>query len=224
MILAMRNTSRNRRILAQQRAGLGCRRPDIGLAGGRLGESVINPSRLPVTDFGGRKALLYKEKNTLSLSFYKSVTHTPARCVRARARGVGRIRPDGFALQSPGDRGRERLTRSGHRTFHPRLEEKAAAERGVVRPLPSSCGTAPHGIVALLYFMATGWVKPAPKNLRQQQQPCRVRYRVEISCYHAYYRYLAEKDLRRYGRGNSRGLGQSWFARQKKAHGPRSRP
>jgi hypothetical protein len=96
MILATRNTSRIRRNLSRGSAGLAVARRDIGLAGGQMGESVANPSRLPVTDFGGRKALFYKEKNTLSLSLYKSVTPTPARCLRARARGVGRIRGDEF--------------------------------------------------------------------------------------------------------------------------------
>lgn len=59
-------------------------------------KSVTNPSRVFVTDFRRRKSHKNKEKLSLSLSIFKSVTHPLAMRVRLRA-GVVTDSRDGFS-------------------------------------------------------------------------------------------------------------------------------
>lgn len=66
---------------------------------GPKGESVMNPSRLSVTDSERQKAREYIKKHTLSPFLIKSVTYPPARgvrvCTRIREGCVTDLR-DGF--------------------------------------------------------------------------------------------------------------------------------
>jgi hypothetical protein len=60
-----------------------------------LMKSVTNPSRVPVTDFGRGKPLKYKEKLSLTMCKYESVTRCRARRFHVRA-GVVTDSRDGF--------------------------------------------------------------------------------------------------------------------------------
>ena len=85
------NPSRIRHNPSRVRDGFGPKTTVKGAVGGQNGESVTNPSRLSVTDFGRRKYREYKEIHTLSPSIHESITCTLSRHLRARARGARRI-------------------------------------------------------------------------------------------------------------------------------------
>ncbi|GEM_PF-7042271 len=103
-----RNPSRKRHNPSRTRDGFGCREGETGAEKGRSVESVMNPSRLPVTDSEGRKSSNNRKKLSLFPYIRQSVTPTPARGACTCEGGYGVFVTDSRFLPGTEAPGRQR--------------------------------------------------------------------------------------------------------------------